>query len=474
MRVPLLSGTYQAEGFIANAQECVNLYPEANPPETSPPTQVTHYQRAGLTELQEAEESIWRGLYFATNNRLYGVCGGTLYAINSAWGLKALGSVNNLTTPVAMIDNGLVLVVVDGSAQGWTYTFSTGVFAPLVDAAFYGSTTLGYVDTFLIFNQPDTKNFYSSLSNSITFDPTYIAAKTRFPDLLQGVATVHGEIWLLGQQTTEIWYNSGAADFPFAIIPGTFIEQGCIAKYSISKHDLNVFWLSRDKTGKAIVMIGANYRAERISTHAIENSISDYPVIEDAIGFVYQQKGHVFYVLTFPSADATWVFDVTTKQWHQQTWSDDSGYPHRIRANCATWAYGVNICGDWENGKLYKIDPDVYQDNGQPIIYTRGFPHIVDDGDRVIYRQFSADIECGNIPANADVNQILTLSCSDDRGKSYWNPPTQTIGATGEYIAQPQWQRLGLARDRVFKLSWSINAKTALQGAWVETVKEAS
>lgn len=474
MRVPLLSGTYQSQSIIANAQRCVNLYPEVNPPETTPPTQVTHYQRPGLTLLATApNNSPWRGLYYATNDVLYGVSGNKLYFINAAFGMKELGTLQNVSNPVGMFDNGNYLIVVDGTAYGYTVEFATGTFANITDSSFVGSNTVGYVDTFTVFNQPNTRNFYCTLSNSITFDPTYIAAKTGEPDLLVGLAVVHREIWLIGQRTTEVWYDSGAPDFPFQIIPGVFIQHGCSAVYSIAKHDLNVFWLSQDKTGKAIVMMGVSYQARRISTHAIENEISSYTTISDAIGYCYQQNGHAFYVLTFPTADRTWVYDTATNQWHERTWVDGDGVEHRDRTNCCTFAYGKVIAGDWENGKLYEMSLEEYTDNGDPIVYRRSFPHILNDGNRMIYKQFSADIECGDLDVNGADNQ-LTLSISDDRGRSFWNPPTQTLGATGQYLAQPQWNRLGLARDRVFELSWSVPAKTALQGAWIEVLPSAS
>ena len=42
------------------------------------------------------------------------------------------------------------------------------------------------------------------------------------------------------------------------------------------------------------------------------------------------------------------------------------------------------------------------------------------------------------------------------------------MGAQGEYLVQMQWRRLGLARDRVFRVTWSEAAFTAINGAWVD------
>lgn len=462
-KLPLLGGAYEARSVIAEAQRCVNLYPEGNPQDAEVP--LTHYPTPGLSQLVQGPEAPVRGLYLATSGQLFCVIGRVLYTVSPSWVLNAVGTLSDLTTPVSMVDNGIELIVVDGPT-GFQVNLTTLVFAQITDESFLGADFVGYLDTFLLFNRPDTKQFYSSLSNSVEFDPLYIASKTGFPDLLVALLVVHREIWLLGERTTEVWYNSGAGDFPFQILPGVFIEHGCIAKYSAARHGLMTFWLAQDKDGKAIVAMGVSYNAMRISTHAIELAIASYSTISDAIGFVYQQEGHVFYFLTFPTADRTWVYDLGTKLWHERVWIDEDGAEHRHRANCATLAYGKIVVGDWENGKLYQFDLNTYTDNGDPIKRMRGFQHIVNDGKRVAYRQFLADLEGGGTEVEAD--SLISLRWSDDRGRSWSNPVLQQLGQVGQYKTQPQWRRLGMARDRVFELSWSVNAKTALNGAYVD------
>ncbi len=61
------------------------------------------------------------------------------------------------------------------------------------------------------------------------------------------------------------------------------------------------------------------------------------------------------------------------------------------------------------------------------------------------------------------------LAWSDDRGHSFGNPVGAALGNGGEYRTSLQWQRLGMARDRVFQIQWSCPNATALLGAWIET-----
>ena len=76
--------------------------------------------------------------------------------------------------------------------------------------------------------------------------------------------------------------------------------------------------------------------------------------------------------------------------------------------------------------------------------------------------------------AGTDLNMAETplvfLSWSDDRGVTFQNPVPQTMGQTGQYLTTISWNRLGMARDRVFKLEWSAAVRTALNGGFTEVI----
>jgi len=338
---------------------------------------------------------------------------------------------------------------------------------------FVGADRADYLDGFFIFNKPGTPQFYWSVEGSVTFDPFAqdTANKGSYSDNLMTVVVAKKEIYLLGERTSEIWYNAAIPDpttgfilSQFGQVQGTFIDHGCVAKYSAASYDNGVYWLTRDRSGRGIVIQAAGYQTTRISTYAIESAIAGYGVIEDAIGMVYQMAGHVFYVLTFPSADHTWVYDITTRQWHEWLWCDVNGAEHRHRAMCCYPCGPVILVGDWQYGYVYELDRDTYTDNNFPIKRQRAFPHMVLDGRRLFYREFLADMETGT---NSPVPNLVSLDWSDDRGHSYGSPVTISLGNGGEYFTSLQWQRLGMTRDRVFRLTWMAETNTALQGAWI-------
>lgn len=504
MRVPLLSGAYQARSVIAGAQRCINLYPEKAPPNSQQPVPVTHYPTPGTVLLAKSPlVGVSRQIYRATNGELFRIVGTDVYYVDSNWVHTYLGSISNLTTTAYMSDNGLALVIVDGTTTGYAIDLITHAFGTIIDPAFLGATKVDYLDTYFVFNRPGTNQFYISLSNvdftmlttGTSFDPLDIAAKTGSPDPIESLIVVHNELVLAGNISSEVWYNSGSADFTLQRMQGAFIDHGTVAKFSLAKQDVFSFWLSQDREGRGIVVQTVGYSAKRISTHAIESEIQSYTRIDDAIGYCYQQEGHAFYVITFPTANKSWAYELATGQWHELAWTDLNGKFNRHRANCCAFAYGKNVIGDWQNGGLLALDPNVFTDNGLPIVRLRTFPHLLQDGDRVNYIQFIVDVQVGTLSSiggggsdfNNDFNDdfgpssqpdvglpTLSLRWSDDRGVSYGNALTQIMGEGGNYLAQLSFRRLGMARDRVFEVSWSSPIRTALNGAWVETKKSAT
>ena len=465
MRVPLNGGSYSARSVIASAQRCLNLYPEKNPLDAL--AQYTHYLTQGLTPLGTPPQvAPVRQVYRSSTGQLFSAVGTGIYYVSPSWTSTLLGSIASGTTPVRMGDNGTTMLIVDGTLSGYTVDLTSHAFAAISDAAFYGSNFAEYLDTFMVFNKPGTNIFYTTTSGVITpFDALYFAGKTGYSDLVAGVAIQQRQIWLIGFLSSEIWFNAGGANFPFQILPGPFIEHGTIAPYSIAKQGGSVFFLSQDMAGTAIIVEGVGYRTISISTPAIEAEIATYSVISDAIGFCYEQLGHPFYWLKFPTAGKDWVFDLSTRLWHERCWIDSNGNEEGHRANCAAFAYGTNVVGDRLNGQLYSLDPNNYTDFGGAIKRQRGFPHLMNDGKRVFYTQFLADMECGDATFSG---LTVSLDWSDDRGATYGSPVSQSIGNPGDYLVQPQWRRLGMARDRVFRLTWTAPAKTALNGAFIE------
>lgn len=475
MRIELISTPYDGKSIIASGQECVNLYAEINDKDPQAPAKVTYYPMPG--SVLYADPNFLRGArgsYRTSIGTAYYVVGPNVYFLNSAGVLIFIGAIADRASQIIFADNGIVCVMVDG-VNGYVIDLTTNTLGIITDPNFYGADYVAQLDTFFIFNYPDTNLFYISISNADytllttigAFDPLDIAAKAGFNDPIVGIVTVHGELWLIGDLTTEVWIGTGAADFYFQRQQGAYINHGCAAQYSIATIDVLVCFIMQDQQGNGLIVQGQGYDITEISTPRVVSEIKKYATLTDAIGFCFQIEDHAYYALVFPTASKGWIYDFKTKQWAEWNWIDNNGNFLRPRANCAMFVNGVNLVGDWENGRLLKLDIDTYTDDGQPLVWVRTFPHMVINNNKVSYLNFQADIEPGTVVDQDDDPQI-SLSWSDNKGVSYGNAVTQSIGKTGEYTVAPKWSRLGQARDRVFKLSSSANAQQSLNGAFIE------
>jgi len=285
-------------------------------------------------------------------------------------------------------------------------------------------------------------------------------------------------------------------------IQGAFNEIGCAATFSVAKLDNGLFWLGADARGKGIVYRANGYTGLRISTHAVEWQIQQYGDISDAIAYTYQQDGHSFYVLTFPTANATWVYDVATQAWHERA-SFTNGNFGRHRSNCQMAFNSKIIIGGYQNGNLYSFDLNVYADHNRVQKWLRSWralPTGANDLKRTAQHSLQLDAETGvglpgvvEIPGRVYLTPLIIvgdfyindevviitavddyvqpkvmLRWSDDGGHTWSNEYWRSMGGVGEYGTRVIWRRLGMTnklRDRVYEVSGTDPVKIAIMGA---------
>jgi hypothetical protein len=281
-------------------------------------------------------------------------------------------------------------------------TLSIPAFGMVTDPGFLGANRIAFIEGFLVFNQPNTRTFYSTGPGpySVLFPGLFFSLKDSSTDNLVTVYEQNRELWLFGERTSEVWYNSGGSNgsFPFSRIPGVGPQVGCAAPYSIARCAAVLAWLGRNEQGQNIVLCTNNYAWDRISTHAVEHAIAGYSVVSDALGFSYEEEGHLFYVLTFPTADVTWCYDFTSKLWHKRlAWDIDTGLYHRHRSNCFMDFADVRMVGDYANGNIYQMSRKFYSDNGAPLRALRRTGPIWDrqNRERLFHSQLQIEVNPG-------------------------------------------------------------------------------
>lgn len=463
--------SYTLKSVNVDCQRCINLYPEVNELGTGKEREVAALLGTpGLQLLATIGDGPHRGSWFGSNGVLYVVSKNKLYSVSSSWVATELGTLQTNSGQVSMADNGIHLMIVDGS-YGYVLTFSGPSFVQITDEDFPGADQVTFQDGYFIFNIPGTGQFGITGLNDVTFDALDIATSEGNPDDVVAVLSDHRDLWIFNEKTIEVFFNSGNADFPFERIQGAYVEHGCAAPFSVTKMNNTVYWLGQDDHGNGMVFMASGYQPQKISTLAIDLAIQSYGDVSDAVGYSYQENGHYFYVLNFTSANTTWVFDATTNLWHERTYNND-GVQERHRANNHAFAYSTHVVGDYQSGKLYKLSSDIYADNGVEIIARRRAPHISEGMKRLFHSKFQLDMEPGTgLDGVAQgTNPKIMLRYSDDGGHTWSNEKWTDLGKIGERKKRAIWNRLGSSRDRVYEITISDPVKRVLIGAEIDIV----
>ena len=332
---------------------------------------------------------------------------------------------------------------------------------PSSDGAFSGASIVDIVDNYFVYNRPSTQQWAASnLLSPITYGLSY-ASKFTGPDNLVSLVCDHGQVYLLGEQTSEVWADQGTFPFAFQRIPGSSSQHGLAAANSIARLGNSFAYVAKNNRGQAEIVIMNGYFPQRISTHAVENTLVNES-ISDAIAYTYQLEGHECYVVTFPSLDITWVYDITTQLWHKWLWTDSQNNYHRHRSNCSAFFQNVVLVGDWQNGQIYQLDPNNYTDNGDAIRRLRRCPHLTTDLQRQYFDELQIQFQPGvglegitDPPLNAETigaNPQAMLRWSSDGGSTWSNEHWSGIGKVGRYKNRIIWRRLGWARDRIYEV----------------------
>ena len=400
-----------------------------------------------------------------------------------------------------------VIITALGSGTGGTgtYTLSSSLsigsetmyaeqfsVIPSSDGAFVGGGVVDVNDNYFIYTRPGSQQFAISDVLSPITQPLSFASKFTSPDNLVSLIADNGQIYLLGEKSSEVWVDQGTFPVAYQRVPGSANQQGIIAPFSVARVGNFFCYVSQNIRGQNQVVLMNGYIPQRVSTHAVEQSLLDQ-YTADAIAYTYQLEGHEVYVVTFPTIDITWAYDLTTNLWHKWLWTDGDNIYHRHRSNCAAVFQNIVVVGDWENGNLYQLDQSAYTDAGGEIRRLRRAPHLLSDLQRQYFDELQIQFQPGvgaggfsrdrNIylgspyyisatgslvigyqdidvlgnagqisPTDVFYNPKAMLRWSNDGGSTWSKEYWQNIGQQGKYTNRAIWRRLGMARDRIFEV----------------------
>jgi len=380
------------------------------------------------------------------NSILYKVSGTTLYSVDSNGAHTTLGTIPG-TGRCILEGIGSSIVVV---SQGIPYLWNGSTLATITDSDLETPNGATHLNNQMIFDG-DGGRFVSSLVGDATDIPglNYATAESNADDLLRAYA-FDQLLYLFGNKTLEVWWNSGVGSPPFDRMEGAIMQIGLAAIHSVSHNDEFMYCLSDDNHVYRVK--GAS--KEPVDSAAIHSEVSAFSQTSDAIGFCFTMEGQNFYCLTFPGENVTKLFSETTG------WSDLSSGTQgkRSYANSYAYAFRKHLVADYRSGNIYEWDLENYTDNGDAIVRLRdtGSLHgglFGKPGKRVTMNSFELIMETGvGLVTGQGQDPVILLQFSDDGGQTFSTEMPATIGKLGEFQWQVRWDCLGSFHERIMRV----------------------
>lgn len=441
--LPLVGPDYSDETASFGAEGTINFIPEVSGSSGTRSNTIlrTH---AGLTALVSSLDGPVRAIR-EMGGILYVVAGQVLYSVDSGGVATNLGQIlggNRCVLTDNFIPSTRRQLVVMTSERAYIYSTLSGL-AEITDPDFLAFTkycTATTVDSYTIAETEDGF-IYSNVSDATAWDALDFKTAESNPDGAVAVWSVYGDLWVFGQETVEVFRNTGDADDPFQRVQT--IEKGIGAKYSPANLDNGVFWI--DNTGR--VWRANGFNPSRVSDHAVEQYLAsvDY---SRALGFTYVDRGHEFYGFTVPGGK-TFLYDCATNLWHRRKSEGMNGW----RANCQALCYGWNLFGDSETGTVWKLDANVMMEGSDRLIRERYTGYLHNDGSPLFVHGVDLIVDTGNADLTGDHDEtdpVIEMRYCDDRGRNFQDFKPRSIGKTGQYGRRVRWNQLGMTRQRVF------------------------
>lgn len=472
--------------YMADNEICQNWFLEPTQSQSAPVPWVMK-PTPGFRRFFTAVTGPIRGMFyqqtmpFSGLSACYFVAGGGFYVGFGDRSLGQLGVVENDGLPVTINSNGDAgnQLWITSGGKGYIYDQNAGT---LTEQGVPGTTvTMGaFLSARFLYLDATSGAFYASgLYDGTVWDPLMVAQSASGSPWLALVVTPDNLIRLLGESSSECWADQGTFPFPFSQIKEAGGPYGIAATWAWSL-DTTLNWLSQNQQGRGLIVRANGYDAAPISTLAITTEIQRYDTVSDTIAFTYQQDGHAFAVFTFPTAQTTKVYDLTTNLWHTRDyWDTTTATSFAYRPGCTISAFGQVLAGDRLTGTIYVLDPAVYTDvDGAVIRRVRQPPRFSVNQKRITVTDLQLVMDVGNGLSGGggteggdawggawgdawgtswetlavDSMAVATdpqmmLEVSRDGGKTFPLKRWCSAGKMGEWNNRVYWTNLGQARN---------------------------
>jgi hypothetical protein len=469
-----IRGSYKSTAQEVDNAVVKNLYPEATTEDPFAKAPIVLYGSPGTTlYLDLADGGPIRGL-FELEDYTYVVSGVNAYQIDPSGIVTNIGTVASDNKPVSWVFSATQGVLV---SAGIAYALNAGAVAPIGSPPWTTAVDCEFLDGFFIILDDDGlpaggQFFISGLNDATTWDPLDFSTAPASNNKLRALSVDHENLFIFGTVVTQPFYNNGNADFPFVLNTTGIMQQGIMARATVSLMDNTTYWLGRNKDGLLQAFLADGYTPKRISNNALEAEWLNYATPDDAIAWTCQIKGHSWYHINFIQAQKSWRFDRSTNLWHQVAFRNPvTGQDECHRGNSHVVRGLQHLVGDRQTAQIWELSPDIYADGANPLVASLTTPAPFQGNKNVFYSLFElitpGGIGNGTV-GTPETNPSWMLEWSNDSGHNYGPQFQLQAGKIGEYGKRLRKVGVGSGRNRVFRVSISAAVPRCLIGAEYE------
>lgn len=390
----IVAGSYSDETRPFSSQDTVNYLPVfAEQGGTRTPTMLkTPPGLRPFVQVLDTSEDIARpiGPVRRTHNcegKLFAVMGQTLYQVTPSGVAIPQGTipgVGRCSMAHNQLATGNQLVTVNGTS-GYCFNTQTQVFERITDEGFPGAIKVIFMDGYIIGIEPRRRfAFNSEVADALAYNTLDRFTSEYLPDLLVSLESVQNQLVLFSEGSMEFFENTGATEQPFRS-KRISQKRGCAGTFTTAVIDQTVYWLGDD----GIFYRLEGYAPKRISTRPIEQAIRGLDW-KNAFAETWTDAGHLVVYWTFPDG-LTWGYDISSGQWHRR---QSYGF-NRWRPSTLTYINSEWVAGDFQNGRLWKLDWDYVLEGDDEIISERVTQTLADNQNRMLVSRLELIVDTG-------------------------------------------------------------------------------
>lgn len=357
---------------------------------------------------------------------LYRLAGRQLYSVSFEGVYTSLGTVTGGSRAIFADDGTNLFFTVDGELYQYNGTTLSTVSQSVVS----NPDAIAYINRQFIIAGDDGLFATSDVADGSTYNALNFAEAESSPDGLIRPYVFNQLVYMFGERTTELWYNSGSGNPPFARQDTALVNVGIAGRTAVTNTDQHLYWVGDDR--KVYQAVGASSRPitdpDWAGGPSVAYNLERLETVNDCVASHFVLEGQTFVLFYFSASDKSFLFSETRGYWVELDWI----------GSAVAYVYNRNLVTDKNTGNVYELDPETYTDNGATRFRELVLPSLngsmINHDGRVIVSHLRMNMQVGvGLETGQGSNPQVMCQFSPDGGHTYQAERFVEFGALGDY-----------------------------------------